>query len=231
MDRLIRDLRFAVRGWVRRPGLAAVIVLTVAVATGGCTAIFTLLHGLLFAPLPGVRAEGLFALTMAYPQAGIDGGRLSLPDLVDAGAACTSCVAVGAADDWGQAASSGILAYFAAVAVLLAGLGVYGVVAFSVSRRTREVGVRLAVGAAPEQVVRLFVGEGLVQVAAGVAAGLVGALALSRLLDGLLYGVAARDPRTVAAVSAILLAVGLVATWLPARRAARVDPVASLRAE
>ena len=132
---------------------------------------------------------------------------------------------------WGQAASSGILAYFAAVAVLLAGLGVYGVVAFSVSRRTREVGVRLAVGAAPEQVVRLFVGEGLVQVAAGVAAGLVGAVALSRLLDGLLYGVAARDPRTVAAVSAVLLTVGLVATWLPARRAARVDPVASLRAE
>lgn len=124
-----------------------------------------------------------------------------------------------------------LLASFAAVALLLAVVGVYGVMAYSVAQRRRDLGLRLALGAEGRDVVRLVLGQGLALAAAGVTAGGLAALAGSRALAALLYGVEPTDPLTFAALALALLAIALLATWLPARRAARVDPVTALRAE
>jgi putative ABC transport system permease protein len=120
---------------------------------------------------------------------------------------------------------------FAGLALLLAALGIYGVVSYAVGLRTREIGVRMALGATRGQVLRMVLGQSLRLTAAGLALGLAGTLALARLIEGLLYGVAPRDLPTLALVSAMLGAAALLASLLPARRAARVDPMSVLRWE
>jgi putative ABC transport system permease protein len=124
-----------------------------------------------------------------------------------------------------------LLSIFAALAVLLATIGVYGVVSYSVTQRTQEIGIRMALGARRGDVTRMVLREGLLVAGAGIAAGLVGAVAFGRVLRGLLFEVSPIDPATLAAVAALLLAVSLVGTWLPARRAAQVDPMVALRYE
>ena len=122
-----------------------------------------------------------------------------------------------------------LLAVFAGIAVALAAVGVYGVVACSVGQRTRELGLRFALGAQRADVFRLVIGQGMRLTAIGVAAGVAGALALSRFLESLLFEMAPTDPLTFVAVAAMLTLVALLATWIPARRASRVDPVEALR--
>jgi putative ABC transport system permease protein len=124
-----------------------------------------------------------------------------------------------------------LLSSFAALALLLSAIGIYGVIAYSVAQRTHEIGVRMALGAGGRDVLRLIVAEGLGVAAAGVALGLAGAAILTKVMAGLLYGVTARDPLAFAAGGVLLLAVGLAATYLPARRATRVEPVVALRQE
>jgi putative ABC transport system permease protein len=124
-----------------------------------------------------------------------------------------------------------LLVLFAALAVGLAAVGIYGVLAFSVSRRAHEIGLRLALGAHPRDVLRLIVGQGMQLVLGGIVLGLAGALVLTRLMTSLLYSVSATDPITFAAVSALLTIVALLACYVPARRATRVDPLQVLRSE
>lgn len=124
-----------------------------------------------------------------------------------------------------------VLAVFAVVAVLVAAVGLYGVVAHSVTERTREIGVRMALGAEGRQVLGLFVRQGLVTAAAGTLVGLGGTALLTRALEKLLFGVKPSDPVTLTAVAVLLLLVAAVACYIPARRAARIDPLAALRAE
>ncbi len=124
-----------------------------------------------------------------------------------------------------------LLVSFAAVAVVLAAIGVYGVLAYLVSQRTQEIGVRLAIGATPGDVVRLFVREGAALTMVGVAGGLAGALVVTRALSTLLFGVTTTDPLTFAAVAGTLAIVALLACYLPARRAGRVDPMTALRTD
>ena len=124
-----------------------------------------------------------------------------------------------------------ILVVFAVVALTLASVGLYGVVSHGVTERTHEIGVRMALGAQPRHVLGLVVRQGLSMAMVGTVIGVAGAFALSRSVQGLLFGVTATDPVTFGAVVAMLLGVALVACYVPAWRATRVDPTTALRAE
>jgi putative ABC transport system permease protein len=124
-----------------------------------------------------------------------------------------------------------LLGIFAALALLLAVVGVYGLLAYTVGRRTREIGIRLALGAQPAGMLRLVIGEGMRLVAGGLALGTIASLVLTQLMRSLLYGVKAADPLTFCAVAALLIASGALACYLPARRAMKVDPLTALRVE
>ncbi len=120
--------------------------------------------------------------------------------------------------------SVALLAIFAALALALAAVGIYGVISFSVTRRTREIGIRMAMGARTGDVVRMVVGQAVLLAAIGVALGIAGGLALTRVIGSLLYNVSATDPATFVAVSLVLIGVAALASYIPARRAARIDP-------
>jgi len=122
-------------------------------------------------------------------------------------------------------------AFFGALALLLAGIGLYGLMAYNVTRRTQEIGVRVALGAAPKDVLSMILRETLGLTSIGIVLGLVCALAAAQVVAGMLYGVSAQDPLTLAAVSIVLTGVAALAGWIPARRAMRVDPMVALRYE
>jgi ABC-type antimicrobial peptide transport system permease subunit len=124
-----------------------------------------------------------------------------------------------------------LLMIFAVLALVLAAIGTYGVMAFVVSQGTREMGIRLALGATPAAIVSLVMRQGLLVAAAGVGLGVAGALLLTRVLSALIYGVSNADPWTYVAVAAILGLVAIIASAIPARRASRIDPAISLRNE
>jgi putative ABC transport system permease protein len=122
-----------------------------------------------------------------------------------------------------------LVACFAVLALALALIGAYGVTSYLVSQRTREIGVRIALGAEPSQISRLVVREGMVVAGTGVAVGVGAALLTTRLASSLLYGVSARDPLTIGGVAAALLIVSALANYVPARRASHIDPLSALR--
>ena len=124
-----------------------------------------------------------------------------------------------------------LLSIFAGTALILTAIGIYGVLAYSVSQRTNEIGIRIALGAGQSNIFRLVVGQAMMLVAISVAIGLAGAFAATRLMNSLLFGVGAWDPVTFASIVLLISAVAFLAAWLPARRAARVDPIVALRAE
>jgi ABC-type antimicrobial peptide transport system permease subunit len=122
-----------------------------------------------------------------------------------------------------------VLTIFGCAALLLAAIGIYGLMAYSVAQRTQEIGIRLALGAGVSSVRNMVVWQGLRLAVAGVAVGLAAAFGLTRLIASLLFGVKAWDPMVFSAVPAVLIAVAILAIWLPALRASRVDPIHALR--
>jgi len=124
-----------------------------------------------------------------------------------------------------------LLGLFAAVAAALAAAGLYGVISYSINQRTQEIGLRMALGAETRDVLRLVIGEGFKLTVVGLGLGITAAFGLSRLIAAQLFGVKATDPLTYIGVTLLLAVVGIIACYLPARRAARVDPMVALRHE
>jgi ABC-type antimicrobial peptide transport system permease subunit len=132
---------------------------------------------------------------------------------------------------WTQRFFGWMFALFGLIAVVLASVGVYGVISYTVSQRTQEIGVRLALGAQPSDVIRLVVRNGAVLALSGIAIGLVGAIGVTRIVQSLLIDVSSTDALSFVGVTLFLGAVALFASYVPARRATRVDPLTALRAE
>jgi putative ABC transport system permease protein len=127
--------------------------------------------------------------------------------------------------------STTLLSVFAGLALLLASIGIYGVVSYTVGQRAHEIGIRMALGARPDDAVRLIVRQGSIPVAAGIAVGFIGSLIATRVLATLLYDVSAADPLTFGVLSLFLALVAFAASYLPARKATKVDPMVALRYE
>ena len=138
-------------------------------------------------------------------------------------------VVSGSLKDWRFHAT--LLGVFGALALIIAAIGVYGVISYSIAQRTHEIGVRMALGAQRRDVLRLVLNQGASLALAGIVVGVLAAIGLTRLMASLLYGVTPTDPVTFIAVAILLLIVALVACYIPARRAMRVDPMIALRYE
>ncbi len=124
-----------------------------------------------------------------------------------------------------------LLGLFGALALILASIGIYGVLAYSVAQRTSEIGLRMALGAQPRQVLGLVLKQGMLLALIGAVVGVLVALPVARLASGLLYGVSATDPLTYAGITLLLMGVALLACYLPAQRATRIDPLIALRVD
>ena len=132
---------------------------------------------------------------------------------------------------WAPRMAAALLSVFGLIALILAAIGIYGVMAYSIAQRTREVGIRMALGAQPGDVLKLVIGQGMLLAGTGVVVGLIAAFGVARLFASLLFGVRPTDPLTFIAVAAVMSLSALAACYFPARRAMRVDPIVALRYE
>ena len=258
MDSLIQDLRYAARTLLRSPGFTLVAALTLALGIGANTAIFSVVSAVLLHSLPYAEPDRLVVVWESNPRSAahnvVNPGNFldwrerarsfggmgvftwagitfagERPERFQGLAVSTGLFGVLGARPWRLPMQ--VLGLFAVLALVLAAIGIYGVLAYTVRLRVREIGVRMALGADPGAVVRMIVGSGLGFVLAGVAAGVVGALMVTSVLRSLLYGIGPTDLATFVTVTLLLVGIPLLASWLPARRAAKVDPVVALRSE
>lgn len=203
---MITDLKYAIRMLRKNPGFSFIAVLVLALGIGANTAIFSVVNGVLLRPLPYTEPDQLFMVWENDTQEGNPRNDVSPANFLD----------------WkAQSQSFESLAAFTQP----------GVLAYSVAQRTQEIGVRIALGAQPEDVRQMVLAQGATLVLIGLGIGLLGALGLNRVISGLLFGVTPTDPATLLTVSLLLCGVAFLACYLPARRAAKVDPIVALRYE
>lgn len=255
-----QDLRFAGRQLAKSPGFTLVAVLTLALGIGTTTAIFSVVYGVLMRPLPFPQPVGDFKqdaleseiepqIYLAYDQAPQESLsvvlRSSSPQLVAEAVKqqvreLNPNLPIYGLQPMTELVSTStstsrfymlLLGGFAFVSLVLAAVGIYGVIAYAVRQRSQEIGIRMALGASRERVVRMVVGQGLALAIAGAVAGLLGALFATRWMQSLLFEVSVSDPAIYSGVAAVLVLVAAVASWLPARRAAATDPQGVLRGE
>ena len=239
MDTLFQDLRYAIRTLARSPGFTAAAVVALALGVGGSSAIFSVLEGVVLRPLAAPQPEQLVRLYETVPgdAPGHDRNPYSTQALdKDQPLANPRTLEAVIGESLGERRfPMMLLTVFGVVALVLASLGIYGVMAYSVAQRAKEIGIRMALGAPTTQVLRTVVGSGMRLAVIGVGIGLSVALLVSVVVTeaakATLYEVSTTDPVTFLAVSVLLLGVAALASWAPARRASRVDPMLSLRAE
>ena len=208
---MFQDVRFAIRSAFRKPALTSVIVISLALGIGANTTIFTVINAVFLRPLPVHDPARMVQVFTVMPKS-------------------TTMTEVLRGNLWTARLGAMLLAVFGLLAVTLTTVGVYGVMAYSVTQRTHEIGIRLALGAAHADVLRMVLRHGLKLTLLGVAIGLATAFGVTRLIASLLY-VSPTDGLTFTAISLLLAAVAMLASLLPARRAARVDPLVALRQE
>jgi predicted permease len=181
----------------------------------------------------GSNPSALIVRTIADPRAMADALTRAVHD-IDSQAAVTHVLTLEQARSESVASprvTAALLAIFAALALLIAAAGIGGIMALTVSQRVREIGIRLALGARPSSILWMVLGQGLLLATLGVGIGIVGAVGLKTLVKSLLFGVTATDPATYTGVALVLVGAAMIATYLPARRAAAVDPIIALRTE
>jgi len=244
MESLLHDLRFGGRLLIKKPGFTAIAVITLALGIGANTAIFSVVNSVLLRALPypntyqqqdqpwkrwmylAVRADGNNEALAGQVKNQIWSVDSQLP--VTKLRAMTDVMAASLA---AQRFNMTLMGIFAAVALVLAAIGIYGVISYSVTQRTHEIGVRMALGAETGDVLKIILRQGLQLAGIGVALGIGAAFALTCVMSSLLFGVSTTDPVIFAGISIILTGVALGAAFIPARRAAKVDPMIALRYE
>jgi predicted lysophospholipase L1 biosynthesis ABC-type transport system permease subunit len=247
---MFSDVKFAARLLLKHPGFTTVATLVLALGIGANTAIFSVVYAVLLRPLPYADQDRIVSLQTLWRSFSGLRSQVSAPDFHDwhdqarsfdamaAYASGQSSVNVGgvaeATIDRAMSTSrfqTLLLGLFASVALLLAMAGVYGLVSFTVSQRTSELGLRMALGAQPREIVVLTLSSGLRLTLAGIAIGWISSIALARVIASMLFATSAHDPLTFAAVPLLLLVVAALGAMAPAIRAARVDPVVALRTD
>jgi hypothetical protein len=231
-DEMFQDLRYGVRMLFNSKGFTAVTVLSLALGIGANTAIFSLVNALMLRPLPVKAPQELALFSVIEPQG--PGLSLTYPlyEMIrDHNQSFTGVIAGSAVGDGRLIVNESGGGAFSLFALLLACIGLYGVMSYAVTRRTNEIGVRMALGAQGRDVVWLVMREVSLLVAVGSCIGLATATATTRLVSTLLFGLEPNDPPTVALATLLMVGVAALAGFLPARRAARVDPLIALRRE
>jgi ABC-type antimicrobial peptide transport system permease subunit len=227
---LLQDVRHAVRLSLKSPAFTAVTLLALALGVGANTVIFSAFNAVLLRPLPYNDPERVVTVWDSFPKLGVRKIGVAYANFVDLKERARVFDPLAP-----RRFNLMLLSLFACAALVPAAVGVYGVLSYWVSQRTRDIGIRMALGASAADIYRLVIFQALGVVTVGLVLGVVGALGLARLLSGalpgLLFGVRAEDPATFAFVALLLAFVALVACYLPARRAVKVDPTIALRSE